>query len=120
MVKMWDDLERRSLIKLLLIIYISRLALSCPTSALNKISPLDRELKTYIDNVVKRDNYNIFPGVSIRKLDNYAVNETEETNCNNKNGESVDVYFRKAMKKYADTHYVTITVPETSRFFRSK
>ncbi|KAK4875551.1 hypothetical protein RN001_011973 [Aquatica leii] len=119
MSSLWKHIRSWCMIRFLLLIYFPRIIQSCSTVEVNKLSPLDRELKTYVDDLVRTDNYMIIPGIDIKRNANVSQDKLLPDSCQtNRRMKSIDDYLTEKLEKYALDHYVTVNLPETARFFK--
>ncbi|KAF5296740.1 hypothetical protein FQR65_LT10176 [Abscondita terminalis] len=116
---LWKYIRSWCMIRFLLLIYFPRIIQSCSTVEVNKLSPLDRELKTYVDDLVRTDNYKIIPGIDIKRNSNVSQDELQSDSCQtSKSAKNIDDYLTEKLEKYVLDHYVTVNLPETARFFK--
>ncbi|KAF5290236.1 hypothetical protein FQA39_LY14790 [Lamprigera yunnana] len=116
---LWNHIRSWRMIKFMFLIHFPRLIQSCSTVEITNLSALDRELKTYIDDLVRRDNYSIIPGVDIKRNINVSDDEFLPDSCQtSRKTKNINDYLTEKLEKYALNHYVTVNLPETARFFK--
>lgn len=108
------------LIKLILISLCVKIARTC-NSQVRDESVLDRELKNYVDRVLKAENVSILPGVGLEKIENITkAPESDADNCvSGRAGLTLEDYVKKRFNQYAESHVLSVDLRETSRFFSS-
>ncbi|KAB0794488.1 hypothetical protein PPYR_11327 [Photinus pyralis] len=115
---LWKHIRSWCMIRILILIHLPHLIQTCVIE-MSKLSPLDRELKTYVDDLVKTDSYKIFPGVDIKRNFNVTQDELRSESCRrSREMRSIDDYLKAKLEKYALNHYVRVNLPETARFFQ--
>ncbi|KAK9880012.1 hypothetical protein WA026_008525 [Henosepilachna vigintioctopunctata] len=81
---------------------------------------MQNELKKYVDKVLSIDEYNIIPGVSIKKRSNVTKSQDKgsETTCNTQRSRrSILDYIGEKLDRYTDTHVLSVNMPQTARLF---
>lgn len=114
MVKPWKLLNACSCVAssfLCLLLVLSRC--SAEETKLNRV---ERELRRYVDDVLGVDRLNVLPGVRIERSVP-VENATRDGREGGRNIEGFEEYFKDRLKRYTDTHLVSVNVPETARFF---
>lgn len=124
MVKTWK--HRRSGCPELSLVYIVWIVTgvqgdSCRNRNVSEVhfQGVDKQLKEYVDGILSADSYDVVPGVRIERSAIVAKNVTkEEEACGDGRAiEGIGEYFQDKLKKYYDTHLVSVNLPETARFF---
>lgn len=90
---------------------------------LKRFTNVDRELKNFIDQTLSADNFQIVQGISIERLVNLNNSADGEEKCAESGRSvvsSIDDYLWNKVENFARTHVVTVSVPETARFFKCK
>ncbi|CAG9838278.1 unnamed protein product [Diabrotica balteata] len=110
------------LTKLLLILYLSLLVTSCKVELNNsEEDDLDQELKNYVDSVFSVSEISIVPGVKIEEIKHVPEeNRTFTESCDNgRSLQTVQEYVDKKIEQFSARHLLSISLPETARFFSS-
>lgn len=88
---------------------------------MHNLSPIDRQLKTFVDGLVRTDNYKIIPGINIKRSFNTSNDDRLEESCEtSRKTKSLDDYFKDRLVRYARSHHIAVNVPETARFLSRK
>lgn len=92
---------------------------SCVNVSDANFTGVDRQLKIYVDRILATDSYSVVPGVRIERSASLAENVTKgEEGCEEaRMVDGIGDYFQEKLKKYYDTHLVSVNLPETARFF---
>ncbi|XP_072391618.1 uncharacterized protein Osi24 isoform X1 [Diabrotica undecimpunctata] len=110
------------LTKLLLILHLSLLVTSCKVELNNsEEDDLDQELKNYVDSVFSVSEISIVPGVKIEEIKHVPEeNRTFTESCDNgRSLQTVQEYVDKKIEQFSARHLLSISLPETARFFSS-
>ncbi|KAL1494617.1 hypothetical protein ABEB36_010187 [Hypothenemus hampei] len=106
------------LIKLILMSLCLKIAKTCNNQVRDE-SVLDRELKNYVDRVLKTEDFNVIPGVQFEKLNNVTIeNSGMNLNCDKERSEvSFEDYVKRRFDEYANNHVLSVNFEQTARFF---
>ncbi|XP_028132598.1 uncharacterized protein LOC114328052 isoform X3 [Diabrotica virgifera virgifera] len=110
------------LAKLLLILHFSLLVTSCKVELNNsEEDDLDQELKNYVDSVFSVSEISIVPGVKIEEIKHVPEeNRTFTESCDNARSlQTLQEYVDKKIEQFSAKHLLSISLPETARFFSS-
>ncbi|ENN79214.1 uncharacterized protein LOC109535244 [Dendroctonus ponderosae] len=108
------------LIKLILISLCAKIARTCNNQVRDE-SVLDRELKNYVDRVLRAEDVSIIPGVGLERIENITkASESDGNNCVSGRAElTLEDYVKKRFNQYAESHVLSVDLRETARFFSS-
>lgn len=106
------------LVKLILISLCVKIAKTCNNQVRDE-SVLDRELKNYVDRVLKTESFSIIPGVDVETLQNVTLASSENSCDNARSVVSFEDYVQKRLDQYAQTHVVSVNFEQTARFLTS-
>lgn len=115
MVKPWKRNIARSCVASSFLCLLLTLS-GCSALGETKLSRVERELRRYVDDVMGVDRFNVLPGVRIERLVPLE-NATRDDRESGRRIEGFEEYFEDRLERYADTHLVSVNVPETARFF---
>lgn len=80
-------------------------------------SDIDAELKTYVDSVLKTENFNIIPGVYLESLKNVTLNNSS---CDTgRSSDSLESFFSRRLGDFFENHVVAVNLEQTARFLSS-
>ncbi|XP_050304990.1 uncharacterized protein LOC126742383 [Anthonomus grandis grandis] len=106
------------LIKLIIISLCIKVCCACDNQIKDE-SALDKELKNYVDRVLKTDRFSIIPGVEVEKLGNFSAVVSDSSCEKGRSSYSFEDYVRRRLDQYAETHVVSVNFEQTARFLTS-
>ncbi|CAG9760710.1 unnamed protein product [Ceutorhynchus assimilis] len=106
------------IVELILISLCVKIAQTCNNHVKDE-SALDRELKNYVDRVLKTESFSIIPGVDVEKLQNTSLAESESSCDSARSLETFEDYVQKKLDQYAQSHVVSVNFEQTARFLTS-
>ncbi|XP_060528307.1 uncharacterized protein LOC132703198 [Cylas formicarius] len=112
------------LVKLILISLCVKTVTLCDSEVRDE-SVLDKELKNYVDRVLKDEGFSVIPGVVVERIDNADVanstrNGTVDNNCETgRSVEDFESYVERKIDQYVHTHALSLNFEQTARFLTS-